>query len=134
MEIIGVNGYQLEKEMRTSPEDAFVRSEVTYFDDEKQKTFYLLYLEYFDRQFSEFTPYEHEPVMTVGDQEYHFKQIAALAALLNDSNLKYEKRRYVHDFENFKQLYEGLEWEKLNQVLMKLSDGKTYNIDKILNG
>ncbi|WP_102027152.1 hypothetical protein [Salirhabdus sp. Marseille-P4669] len=128
MEVIQIRGYQLEKSVATSPEDAFVRSEVIYHLNKEEKTLSLLFLEYFDQKRSEFTPFNDDPIMTIGEIDYTFKDVAALAALLNNPHLSRQKRIYIHDFTHFRDLYENMDWEIVKQALLKISNDSTFHV------
>ncbi|MBO8154903.1 MAG: hypothetical protein H0Z32_00460 [Bacillaceae bacterium] len=128
MKVIQCRGTQLEKSSRTSPEDAFVRSQVTYREGQREKTFHLLYLEYFDQKIAEFTPFKEDPVIRIGEQEFSFRDVAALAAWLHHSEYQQRKRVYIHDFTELQKVMENTDWEIVKQVLIKLADGKEYEV------
>ncbi|TCT25626.1 hypothetical protein EDD68_103181 [Melghiribacillus thermohalophilus] len=128
MKILSCSGSQLEKSSRTSPEDAFIRSQVTFQDGDREKTFSLLYLEYFDQKFAEFTPFQEDPIIQIGNKTYDFKDVAALAALLAHPEYVNRKREYVHDLVDFQGLMKKAGWDVVKQILMKLADGKEYEV------
>ncbi|MBB6455290.1 hypothetical protein HNQ94_003790 [Salirhabdus euzebyi] len=121
MEVKAFVGYQLEKSVPTSPEDSFVRSEVAYFDEGKEKEFHLVYLDYFHTKIETFSPYIEDPIFNIGEKGVFFKDIASLAALVSNPELKQQKRVYVHDLEDFEALFEQTDWEKVQKLTMTIS-------------
>lgn len=129
MEIKICQGYELEKERPNTSEDMFNRSEVTFIENGEEKTFHLLYLRYFDELFTDFTPFESDPIASFGGKEYNFRDVVALVALLKNPGYKTRKRVYINEEEVFKLLFDNVQWENINQLLMKLADGKTYKVE-----
>jgi hypothetical protein len=114
--------------MPTSPEDAFIRSEVTYVRNGQEKVFYLLYLEYFDKLKAEYTPFVEDPVVKVGETEYSFKDIAGLAAFIHNPDFQNQKRVYIHDLTHFQSLFEEIDWESIKQIVLKLANQSAYQL------
>ena len=126
LEIVRVHGEQLEKSSPTSPEDGFIRSEVYYKSGDEERVLTLLYLEFFQQDLSAFTPFEEDPIYTVGEKEFYFKEIAALAALINNPFLEKQKRVDKHDIEAFHKLYENIDWDTVKQAVMKIANNAGY--------
>jgi hypothetical protein len=122
-------GYQLEKSVPTSPEDGFVRSEVGYMDGGEEKVFSIVYLEFFEHHLQQFSPFQEDPIYTVGDKQYVFKEIAAFTVLISNPSLIKTKRLYVHDLEQFIKLFKKTDWEYIKQCMIKFVNEANFPIN-----
>lgn len=125
-------GYELEKEQSNTSEDFFNRSEITYEEDGVEKTLHVLYVRYFDQLFTNFTPYEQDPIFTKGSKELFLKDIVALACLITNPGNRHRKRVYISSEREFSAIFANLNFEKLEEVFSALSAEKTYKLDSPL--
>ncbi|MRG86454.1 hypothetical protein [Salinibacillus xinjiangensis] len=128
MNIQAFNGRQLEKSMPTSPEDAFIRSEASFEEDGELRVFQLVYLEYFDQKFPEILPFEEDPIFTMNSHQYDFKEVAALAVLLSHPEYRSQKRLYVPDWEQFKSLFDSVNWDSVQEVVEGLAGAQRVDL------
>ena len=120
------NGYELEKEKSNTSEDFFNRSEVTFEEEGQEKTVHVLYVRYFDTLFSEFTPFETNPVFHAGGREVYFKDIVALVCLLKNPGLRHRKRIYINSQTDFASYFKGIDFSKIPEVFEQLENKKSY--------
>ncbi|MFD1018544.1 hypothetical protein [Thalassobacillus hwangdonensis] len=132
MEIRASHGEELTKSQAASPEEFFNRSEVVYFDKGQEHSLELLYLRYFDERMNEFMPYEENPIMSFGETKIDVKDVAALVALIKNPRYKHKRKIYINDYDEYAELYANINWESLQQMLLKLSDGKPYELESTL--
>jgi len=132
MQLLQCKGEELEKEKKNSPEDFFNESRLTYSDKGSEHEFRVLYVRYFEEDISSFTPFDEEPILTYGEQTFYLKDIVALVVLIKNPGYKNRKRLYINQQQEFEELFKDLKWDKLKQVLMKLADGKGYDLESTL--
>lgn len=118
-----IKGYELEKAQPNTSEDFFNRSEVIFIDEGTEKTFHLLYVRYFDEIFSEFVPYGNDPLFTIGEKSYFFKDIIGLICMLKNPDLKKRKRVYISDKKELLDYCRGIDYDKLPQIVESISKG-----------
>lgn len=118
-----IKGYELEKAQPNTSEDYFNRSEVTFTENGAEKTFSLLYVRYFEEIFNEFVPYENNPLFTVGDHSYSFKDVAGLLCMLKNPELKNRKRLYINDQQELIEYCQGIDYAKLPTIVEQISKG-----------
>ncbi|MEC2395373.1 hypothetical protein P9X05_29720, partial [Bacillus toyonensis] len=106
MIIIGYAGHELEKAKPNTSEDFFNRSEVTYILNDKEKTFSVLYVRYFEEVIQEITPFEGNPVCKVEEQDIYLRDIVAICCLVRDKELRAQKRLYLNNIEEFQQYFD----------------------------
>jgi hypothetical protein len=128
LQIIGCNGYELEKEKSNTPEDLFNRSEITFLEDGKEKTLHVLYVRYFEQIFQEFTPYQQDPIFDVGGNGVYFKDIVALVCLLKNPGLRQRKRIYLNSKQEFASYFQGIDFTKLPEIFQILKHKKSYEL------
>lgn len=121
-------GYELEKEQSNTSEDFFNRSEVTYVEDGKEKTLYVLYVRYFDEQVAEITPFEADPVFKTDSREVYVRDLVALACLMKNPDNKNRKRIYVNVIREYAELLKGLNFSKLKEVLESIEQTGKYEV------
>ncbi len=129
MEIIKINGYELEKTFPTTSEDFFNQSEVTIKLDRKEHTFSVLYVRSFEAALSELTAYQSDPIYTNEDHQLFFRDIVALCILLKNPSYINRKRLYISDQEVLKESLKGIRFAKLNEILPMLAQSKPCTID-----
>jgi hypothetical protein len=126
MIIKSCEGFELEKESKQSPEDSFTRSVVTFELNGREKRFYLLYLNIFGGKIDDLTPFDSEPLFTVGNRDVAFKDIAALVFLIQNPGFQQRKRVYIHDEKEFKSYFEGINFEKLKDIFETLEKNGSF--------
>lgn len=125
MQILECKGYELEKAQPNTSEDFFNRSEVRFVEDGEEKTFHLLYIRYFDEVFSEFTPFQENPIFTVAGKEVFFKDIVGIVCLIKNPNFRHRKRVYINTQKEFEQYFSDINVEKLKELFENvLQQGK----------
>ncbi|MDQ0269296.1 hypothetical protein [Cytobacillus purgationiresistens] len=115
-------GWELEKEMPNTFEDFFNRSEVAFEEDGLEKTLTITYVQYFEEFLSEFTPYDKNPLFMAGSREVEFKDIVAIATLLNQPALSKRKRIFVRSQSELQTLFKGYDFSKLPDILESIEN------------
>ncbi|GMB07801.1 hypothetical protein EDD69_101104 [Thermolongibacillus altinsuensis] len=129
MKIVACRGYELEKAQPNTSEDFFNRSEVTFIDDDgTERTLHVLYVRYFDEQFTKWTPYEQDPLFKVGERDVFFKDIVALVCLLKNPAFRQRKRVYINDEQQFGSYFADFQFERLQDVFEALETKKGYEL------
>jgi len=128
MIIIGYAGYELEKEKPNTSEDFFNRSEVTYILNDKERTFSVLYVRYFEEVLQEITPFEGNPVCKVEEQDIYLRDIVAICCLLKENELRMQKRLYLNNIEEFQQYFDTGTVVKVQEILAELHKNKRVEI------
>ncbi|QWU44330.1 MULTISPECIES: hypothetical protein [Bacillus] len=128
MIIIGYAGYELEKEKPNTSEDFFNRSEVTYILNNQEKTFSVLYVRYFEEILQEITPFEGNPVYKVEEQDVYLRDIVAIACLVNNKDLRAQKRLYLNEVTDFQRYFDEGTVVKVQEILAELHKNKRVEI------
>jgi hypothetical protein len=128
MKLKKISGYELEKELPNTSEDFFNRSSVTFEDAGEEKTFHLLYVRFFEENMKETTPFNENPIFSVGDKEISLTDIVALVALLKDHNNKERKRLYINEEQEFQQLFANVDKEEVLQIVTEIEQKGSYNV------
>lgn len=128
MRICRLQGYELEKSQPNTFEDYFNRSEVTFREDEGEKTLYVLYLRHFEESLSSFTPYEQNPLFTVSGRDVYFRDIVAFACLLQNPSFRRRKRVYINEEAEFRRYFAHMEFAKLPDVFAELEAKGEYRL------
>ncbi len=128
MIIIGYAGYELEKAKPITSEDFFNRSEVTYILNDKERTFSVLYVRYFEEVLQEITPFEGNPVCKVENQDIYLRDIVAICCLLKENELRMQKRLYLNNIEEFQQYFDEETLLKVQEILAELHKNKRVEI------
>ncbi|PDY91867.1 hypothetical protein [Bacillus toyonensis] len=128
MIIIGYAGHKLEKAKPNTSEDFFNRSEVTYILNDKEKTFSVLYVRYFEEVIQEITPFEGNPVCKVEEQDIYLRDIVAICCLVKDKELRAQKRLYLNNIEEFQQYFDERTVLKVQEILAELHKNKRIEI------
>ncbi|MCU7662783.1 hypothetical protein [Bacillus thuringiensis] len=128
MIIKGYVGYELEKAKPNTSKDFFNRSEVTYILNDKEKTFSVLYVRYFEEVLQEITPFEGNPVYKVEEQNIYLRDIVAICCLVKDRELRAQKRLYLNNMEEFQQYFDEGTVSKVQEILAELHKNKRVEI------
>ncbi|WP_026694771.1 hypothetical protein [Peribacillus kribbensis] len=115
-------GYELEKELPTTSEDFFNRSEVHYVDEGKEKSLSVLYVRTFDSAFFEWLSIQEGPVFTAAGRDVHVKDLAALAALVKNPAFHSRKRVYINQEKAFIELFKGMDLQGFAKVFERMED------------
>lgn len=121
-------GYELEKEKSNTSEDFFNRSEVTFVENGKEKTFHVLYVRFFDELIGSITPYEADPVFKAGSREVYLRDLVAIAALLKNPGYRHRKRVYINVQKEFADIFNGLEFSKLPEIFESIEQKGSFEI------
>ena len=128
MIIIGYAGYELEKEKPNTSEDFFNRSEVTYILNDKERTFSVLYVRYFEEVLQEITPFEGNSVCKIEEKDIYLRDIVAICCLLKENELRMQKRLYLNNIEEFQQYFDAGTVVKVQEILAELHKNKRVEI------
>ncbi|MES9665263.1 hypothetical protein CN941_06025 [Bacillus cereus] len=128
MIIIGYAGYELEKAKPNTSEDFFNISEVTYVLNNQEKTFSVLYVRYFEEILQEITPFEGNPVYKVEEQDVYLRDIVAIACLVNNKELRAQKRLYLNEVTDFQRYFDEGTVVKVQEILAELHKNKRVEI------
>ncbi|MCU5503884.1 hypothetical protein OCB09_10985, partial [Bacillus cereus] len=109
-------------------EDFFNRSEVTYILNDKEKTFSVLYVRFFEEALQEITPFEGNPVYKVEEQNIYLRDIVAICCLVKDRELRAQKRLYLNNLEEFQQYFDEGTVSKVQEILAELHKNKRVEI------
>ncbi|HEX7064215.1 MAG TPA: hypothetical protein VF199_04040 [Bacillales bacterium] len=121
-------GVELEKSSPTSPEDAFNRSVVTFEAEGRERTFHLLYLRFFEARLAECIPFLKEALFTVEDREVTVKDVAGLAALIQNPSYQQRKRVYVNEAEPFMAFFQNLDFDEIRNIFESLQSVGSYEL------
>ncbi|OFD51435.1 hypothetical protein BWGOE3_15190 [Bacillus mycoides] len=128
MIIIGYAGYELEKAKPNTSEDFFNRSEVTYILNNQEKTFSVLYVRYFEEILQEIISFEGNPVYKVEEQDVYLRDIVAIACLVNNKELRAQKRLYLNEVTDFQRYFDEETVVKVQEILAELHKNKRVEI------
>ncbi|MFC7371191.1 hypothetical protein ACFQPF_05840 [Fictibacillus iocasae] len=106
MKVLQITGVELVKEKPNTSEDFFNRSTVIYTEGGREIAFELLYVRFFEEQFAQQAGWNKDAVLTVENQAYSMKEIAALAAILSDESLRKKRKAYINDFVMFSSFFQ----------------------------
>ncbi|MBM6619929.1 hypothetical protein [Bacillus suaedaesalsae] len=132
MQILECKGYELEKAQPNTSEDFFNRSEVRFVEDGEEKTFHLLYIRYFDEVFSQFTPFQEDPIFNIAGKEVFFKDIVAIVCLIKNPSFRHRKRVYINTQKEFEQYFSEINVDKLKELVEGVLQHGKYNLDSPL--
>jgi len=121
-------GYELEKEQSNTSEDFFNRSEVTFVEEGREKTLYVLYVRYFDELVGSITPFTENPVFKASTKEIYMKDLVALAALLKNPEYRHRKRVYISEQKSFANLFKGLDFSKIPGIYEGIEQKGSYEV------
>ncbi|UOY93519.1 hypothetical protein MUG87_05185 [Ectobacillus sp. JY-23] len=100
MQVKEIGGYELVKAQSNTSEDFFNRSFVTYVHNGEERTFFVLYLRYFEEQILQQADFSH---MLTFIKQYNLKlkETFALICLLKTPMLMERKRLYISTIDEF---------------------------------
>lgn len=113
MRIVASTGYELEKEKSNSPEEFFNRSEVIYEQKGAKKVFQLLYLRYFEEQLP---VHIAEPLKMAFGEDVAFRDVSALAALVNREAYQNRRKLYINNENEFHSLFADTDWANVQKL------------------
>ncbi|WP_010284342.1 hypothetical protein [Bacillus timonensis] len=126
------SGFELDKTLKNTFEDFFNQSEVMYIQDGEEKTLQVLYLRYFDEQFTTFTPFTEDPVFTIDSTEVYFRDLVALVCLLKNPGYRHRKRVYLNEQKQFEEHFKGLQFDRLKEIFTHLHHKNSYEVKSTL--
>ncbi|MGD6782112.1 hypothetical protein ACQCT3_17795 [Sutcliffiella horikoshii] len=135
MRIINCRGYELEKAQPNTSEDFFNRSEVTFEDDGQEKTLHVLYIRYYDENFSEYIPTlsgQTDPIFEIGEKNITFKDLVAITCLIKNPSFRQRKRIYINTPEELSGYFEGVDIPKVREIFEGLHNQGTYKLSSPL--
>lgn len=121
-------GVELEKTSKTSPEDSFNRSVITFETDERERTFHLLYLRFFEKEMSDFTPFDEDPIFTIGNRDVRLKDVAALVTVIQNPDYQLRKRLYLNDKAKFTSLFQDIDFGEVKKIFESLEARGSYEL------
>ncbi|GAA0347024.1 hypothetical protein GCM10008967_41780 [Bacillus carboniphilus] len=125
MEIVSLQGKELEKALPNSPEDSFSRSEVTFKTGDKEYTFSLLYVRIFEELALQATPFNEQPLIQVEGRSYYVRDLAAFIYLIANPNARGKKEVYLPEQTQLVQAFEQVDWERIEDIVKSLNtDGR----------
>lgn len=122
------SGFELEKTLKNTFEDFFNQSEVTYMVDGEERTLQILYLRYFEEQFTSFTPFTEDPVYKIDANDVYFKDLVALVCLLKNPEYRHRKRVYLNEQNQFEEHFKGLHFDRLKEIFTHLHHKNGYEL------
>ncbi|MGG4492025.1 hypothetical protein [Metabacillus idriensis] len=108
-------GYELVKEMPNTSEDFFNRSEITIVSKKMEKTFYVLYVRYFEDKFREQNPFLFE------GSDLSIKDIMALICIIQNEALLERKRLYLNTEEEFLMYLQGIDLRAAIELIPEIN-------------
>ncbi|MET3696168.1 hypothetical protein SAMN05877753_102299 [Bacillus oleivorans] len=124
MEILALSGVELEKAQPNSPEDGFSRSIVTYIDGDKEYTFQLLYVRYFEELIIKETPYSEQPLFFSGTTPCYIRDLAAWIYLMANPAAIGKKEVYLHDETPLVNAFRQTNWEQAEKMFSEFCTNK----------
>ena len=115
-----IRGYELEKEKSNTSEDFFNRSEVEFVEDGKVRTIHLLYVRYFDEKIAEHAPFGQESNSAGDGSKTAYKDMAALAWLLQHPEARHRKRIYINSEREYAELFNHLDASKFLDLVRRI--------------
>jgi hypothetical protein len=119
-------GYELEKEMPNTSEDFFNRSEVTIVSKKAEKTFYVLYLRYFEDVFRERNAFLFEGT------DLSIKDVMALICIIQNEALLERKRLYINTEEEFLMYLQGIDLRAAMEWIPDINRNQTLKLSEVV--
>lgn len=119
MIIKNARGYELVKEMPNTSEDFFNRSEITIVSKKMEKTFYVLYVRYFEDKFREQNPFLFEGA------DLSIKDTMALICIIQNEALLERKRLYLNTEEEFLMYLQGIDLRAAIEMIPEINRNQT---------
>jgi hypothetical protein len=123
-----ISGYELEKELPNTSEDFFNRSIVKYESNGEEVTFHLLYVRFFEENMKETTPFQNNPIFTIGERAYSLADIVALVALLKGEENHNRKRVYINEEHQFRDLFSNVDIDYIKEIATAIQNKGSYKI------
>jgi hypothetical protein len=125
-------GYELEKEKSNTSEDFFNRSEVTFVEDNKEKTLTILYVRFFEEKLNDFTPFSANPIYQEEGLEIHLMDVVALVLLIKNPGFRHRKRVYINNQNEFAAYFQDIDFEKIIDVVKKVKQKQACQLPSLL--
>ncbi|AYA78572.1 hypothetical protein DOE78_16365 [Bacillus sp. Y1] len=125
-------GYELEKEKSNTSEDFFNRSEVTFVEENTEKTLAVLYVRYFEEKLNEFTPFLENPIFQEDGLEVHLMDIVALVLLIKNPGFRHRKRVYINNQNEFAAYFQDIDLDKIIEVVKKVKSNQACKLPSLL--
>ena len=126
MIIKNCRGYELEKEMPNTSEDFFNRSEVTIVSKKAEKTFYVLYVRYFEHVFRERNAFLFEGT------DLCIKDVMALICIIQNEALLERKRLYINTEEEFLMYLQGIDLRAAMEWIPDINWNQTLKMSEVV--
>lgn len=126
MIIKNCRGYELEKEMPNTSEDFFNRSEVTIVSKKAEKTFYVLYVRYFEDVFRE------RNVFLFEGTDLCIKDVMALICIIQNEALLERKRLYINTEEEFLMYLQGIDLRAAIEWIPDINRNQTLKLSEVV--
>lgn len=101
---------------------------MTYILNDKERTFSVLYVRYFEEVLLEITPFEGNPVCKVEEQDIYLRDIVAICCLVKENEHRMRKRLYLNTIEEFRQYFDEGTVVKVQEILAELHKNKRVEI------
>lgn len=125
-------GYELEKEKSNTSEDFFNRSEVTFVEENTEKTLAVLYVRFFEEKLYEFTPFSENPIFQENGLEVHLMDIVALVLLIKNPGFRHRKRVYINNQLEFAAYFQDIDLDKIIEVVKKVKSNQACQLPSLL--
>ncbi|MCM3597014.1 hypothetical protein M4D55_14675 [Metabacillus idriensis] len=119
-------GYELVKEMPNTSEDFFNRSEITIVSKKMEKTFYVLYVRYFEDKFREQNPFLFE------GSDLSIKDVMALICIIQNETLLERKRLYLNTEEEFLMYLQGIDLRAAIELIPEMNRNQTMKWSEVV--
>ncbi|MDR0138540.1 hypothetical protein RFW18_12365 [Metabacillus idriensis] len=119
-------GYELVKEMPNTSEDFFNRSEITIVSKKMEKTFYVLYVRYFEDKFR-----EQNPLLFEGS-DLSIKDVMALICIIQNEALLERKRLYLNTEEEFLMYLQGIDLRAAIELIPEMNRNQTMKWSEVV--
>lgn len=119
-------GYELVKEMPNTSEDFFNRSEITIVSKKMEKTFYVLYVRYFEDKFR-----EQNPLLFEGS-DLSIKDVMALICIIQNEALLDRKRLYLNTEEEFLMYLQGIDLRAAIELIPEMNRNQTMKWSEVV--
>lgn len=119
-------GYELVKEMPNTSEDFFNRSEITIVSKKMEKTFYVLYVRYFEDKFREQNPFLFE------GSDLSIKDVMALICIIQNEALLERKRLYLNTEEEFLMYLQGIDLRAAIELIPEMNRNQTMKWSEVV--
>lgn len=125
-------GHELEKEKSNTSEDFFNRSEVTFKEDNTEKTLAILYVRFFEEKLQEFTPFTANPIYQEDGFEINLRDIVALVLLIKNPGFRHRKRVYINNEKEFASYFQDIDLEKIIDTVKKVKNNQACQLPSLL--